>query len=398
MLAPPPRAALSRSGASSPTPQDTTSSPSDAASTVAAAAAAAAATAVLRDRDTRITQLEKELALMEDVFTRELDKLSRSESETSSAWQAKFAALAASFDVAEREKEEAKREVLRRGEEVERLRAQVRGLKEWVSQSTRRDGGADMMTDDEVRGRMERLGNELQNWVVGGFRKGRVVVGTGVGGGVADAEVARLVPMFEEIMSKVHLLQALVSRVLVEEVFGKYFVGLSDEQAGQITQVETLLGSFAASSPEPVNQWRAQTLALLKREAGEKLQAETAHITATIVRKVNALLDAITDTTASEVRNQGLRGLVTSAIELSRLLVVQKAVFKVFMPEILPHQRTMFDSTTMEDQGGEDDEGLEEREICCVAFPGILKRGDESGGHLQYCNVISKARVLCSPE
>lgn len=58
----------------------------------------------------------------------------------------------------------------------------------------------------------------------------------------------------------------------------------------------------------------------------------------------------------------------------------------------------MFDPVTMEDIGGEDDDKLNEREICCVAFPGVVKRGDENGGHLQWRNVISKARVLCSPE
>jgi len=97
-------------------------------------------------------------------------------------------------------------------------------------------------------------------------------------------------------------------------------------------------------------------------------------------------------------RNQGLRAIIASAVELSRLLVVQKAIFKVAMPEILPHQRTIFDPATMEDMGGEDEEALDEREISCVAFPGIIKRGDESGGHLQYRNVIAKARVLCSTE
>lgn len=128
------------------------------------------------------------------------------------------------------------------------------------------------------------------------------------------------------------------------------------------------------------------------------MQKETATITESVLLKVNTLLDSIIDTKSSEARDQALRVLVGSAIELSRLLVIQRAIFKVSMPEILPHQQIMFDSATMEDIGGEDEESLEDREICCVTFPGIIKRGDESGGHLQYRNVISKARVLCSPE
>ena len=118
-----------------------------------------------------------------------------------------------------------------------------------------------------------------------------------------------------------------------------------------------------------------------------------------VVARVNSLLDAVTDTRATEARSAALRGLVAAAVDLARSLVVQKAVLRVSMPEILPHQRVVFDPATMEDIGGEDEEGLAQRDICCVTFPGIIKRGDENGGHmLQYTNVIVKARVLCSPE
>ena len=128
------------------------------------------------------------------------------------------------------------------------------------------------------------------------------------------------------------------------------------------------------------------------------MQEETSAVVESVIARVNGILDAITDSEANDARNQGLRALVSSAVELSRLLVVQKAVFKVLMPDILPHQKTMFDSTTMEDIGGEDEESLSEREICCVTFPGIIKRGDESGAHLQFRNVLTKARVFCTPE
>jgi hypothetical protein len=117
-----------------------------------------------------------------------------------------------------------------------------------------------------------------------------------------------------------------------------------------------------------------------------------------VVAKVNGLLDAITDVKSTDARNQALKALVTSSIELSRLLAVQRAVFKVSMPEILPHQKIMFDPTTMEDVGGEDEEHLREREIWCATFPGIIKRGDESGSHLHFINCVAKTRVLCSPE
>ena len=66
----------------------------------------------------------------------------------------------------------------------------------------------------------------------------------------------------------------------------------------------------------------------------------------------------------------------------------------------MSHQRVFFDAATMEDIGGEEDDedGLSQREISCVTFPGIIKRGDETGSQLQYTNVICKARVLCAAE
>lgn len=208
-----------------------------------------------------------------------------------------------------------------------------------------------------------------------------------------------MVPSYEELITsaKIHLVQSLISKILVEVVFEAYFVGLSAEKSLEFSRMENFLSSFAPSA-EPINQWRSSTLTILKKEAANRIQTETSHFTDTIVSRVNTLLDSITDAKAGEARDQGLRTLIASSIELSRLLVIQKAVLKVWMPEVLPYQKIMFDPITMDDIGGEDEESLAGREICCVTFPGIIKRGDENGGQLQYRIVISKARVLCSPE
>lgn len=392
----------------------------------------------LKEKDERISYLERELRVMETQFQRELDKLSANESETASFWQGKHSALNQQFlrtdtelrllraevDLREAEREELRagwetmrRSLRDRDDEIRDLRTQVRGLKEWVSNSTRSDGQT--QTSDEVFGDgMARLGNGLQNWVIVNFRRAKLGKQQSLQApqqlAPADsvriqdlsrtsdstlAELGRLVPSYDELISsaKIHLIQSIVSRLLVEFVFDAYFVGLTAEQSRDLAQMERLLASFAPSS-EPINQWRSSTLTILKREAGTRMQNETSRVTETVLSRVNALLDSITDGQASETRDQGLRTLVASAIELSRLLVVQKAVLKVWMPEILPHQRTSFDPATMEDIGGEDEESLADREICCVTFPGIIKRGDENGEQLQFRNVISKARVLCSPE
>ena len=151
-------------------------------------------------------------------------------------------------------------------------------------------------------------------------------------------------------------------------------------------------------STESMNQWRSTTLAIIRKEAPERLQIETTAVLEFVVKTVNDIMSSICDIQPSQSRDQSFRALISNAIELSRLLRVQKAVFSIIMPSIEEYQRTTFDSKTMEDIGGEDEEMLYEREIRCVTFPGIVKAGDENGekGHLR--NVVSKMRVLCAPD
>lgn len=64
------------------------------------------------------------------------------------------------------------------------------------------------------------------------------------------AELGKLVPMYEDLAhtAKVHLLQSVVSKILVDMVFSAYFVGLSDQETRRFRQMEELLGSFGTSS------------------------------------------------------------------------------------------------------------------------------------------------------
>ncbi|KAL7930071.1 hypothetical protein V8C35DRAFT_169101 [Trichoderma chlorosporum] len=393
----------------------------------------AAATAhLLREKDNRIAYLEGEMAIMEREFHQELDKLSQTESETATFWQGKHSALnqqylrtdtelrllRAEVDVREAEREELRqgvevlrRELQERDDEIRRLRGQVRGLKDFVSTSTRTDD----QTSDEVFGDgMTKLGNGLQNWVITNFRKAKLADLSKASDDTLT-ELGQLVPMYEELIhtSKVHLLQSIVSSILVDMVFDAYYVGLSEQDTQRIQQMEQLLSSLC-SSTDVVNQWRSSTLALLRREA-HHLHDDTDAFAEAVISRITQLLDSIittsppssaaahanssSTTTTTTARDSALRVLVKNSIELARLLVVQKARLRVYMPGILPHQQVLFEPDTMEDMGGEEDEeNLANREINCVVFPGVIKHGDENGGHMQYRNVIVKARVLCSPE
>ncbi|KAI0406281.1 hypothetical protein F4802DRAFT_606274 [Xylaria palmicola] len=355
----------------------------------------------------QVAGLQRELAAGEAEFARALDRLSRSESEAAGHWQGRLAraeaelrVLRTEVDVREAEKVELHEEwaLLRRalGEreaEARALRAQVVGLKQWVSTTTKK---SDQTSDEAFGEAFARLRNGLQNWAVSHFRKASFDLGRANQSVIDD--LSNLVPMYEELAvseTKAAFLQSIVSSIFVEMIFDVYFVGLPDEQATQLGQIEKYL--LHLSSTEAVNEWRAMTLSMLRKEGATKMQQETDTVTQNVITRVNRILNNITDAKATDGRDQALSVLVNNSISLARLLVAQKALFKVTMPKILPYQRILYETDTMEHIGEEED-GLTSREIRCVTFPGIIKTGDENGKHLQYRNVIAKATVLCGPE
>ncbi|OAQ95706.1 hypothetical protein LLEC1_07744 [Akanthomyces lecanii] len=339
--------------------------------------------AQVKQKDERIAYLEHEMDTMEREFQHQLDKMSANESETATFWQSKHSAIHQQY--------------LRTDTELRLLRAEV-DVREAEREELRQ--GWDMLrremeTSDEVFGDgMARLGNGLQNWVITHFRKAKLDLSK-----LDDemtGQISTLVPMYEELAktAKVHFLQSVVSRILVDMIFDSYFVGLSKDQTDLFRQMEQLLSSFCGQELEPVNQWRASTLTLLRREAPQLLQDDTTIFAETVVSRTNHILDALTGDAASS--SNGSEGARDAA---PRVL----AVLRVYMPQVVPHQRVLFEPSMMEDIGGaeyddDDGEALLEREVGCVVFPGVVKRGDEHGAQMQYRNVICKAKVVCRQE
>ncbi|KAI0852093.1 hypothetical protein F5Y00DRAFT_206634 [Daldinia vernicosa] len=419
IISPPPRAQLTRAASTSSSPGPDNESTHDATSSgskdnITSSASKEKESILLKEKDDKIAELNRELTVMEAEFTRELDRLSQKEGETASFWQAKYSdlnrqlvrveselrLLRAEVDVREEERAELRegwellrREIKERDDEIRALKGHIAGLKQWVSTNTAR---GHQTTDEEFGDSMTKLGNGLQNWVIVHFRRAKLDFTHADDAVIRD--LAELVPMYEQLAAsaKVHLLQNIVSSILVETIFEAYFVGLPEDQTRQLTQIEKYLGSM--SSIEAVNQWRATTLTILRKETTPRMQEAMTLVIESVISRVNHILDTITDASATEVRDNALRALVHSSVELARLLVVQKATFKVHMPKIFPHQRILFEASTMEDIGAEDEEDLAGREICCVTFPGITKTGDENGDHPHFKNVVAKARVLCDPE
>lgn len=283
-----------------------------------------------------------------------------------------------------------------RTDEVESLRAQVQGLKRWVSSSGRSEG---QVTDSAIRTSVSDLAAGLQNWVLKNFRRSRLKPSTEIEADIREV-LDELAPTWESILengtAKVHLLQSLVSRLLLNQIFGSYFVGLPQGQEEQIRSFETWLSGNAGEEAD-VNQWRSATLgALDKSSLIEKFARRTEEVVDELAREIMLLLNGITiSELPSEQVLSSLKALVTEAISLHRTLRVQKARFGMHMPLIQPHQIEQFDPETMEDIGGEDEEALSGREVMCVTFPGLMKEGDEMGERTELRNCVAKAKVLC---
>lgn len=218
-IAPPPRAALPARSSRPDAQADAQSSESSPDPTSSEAKAAPGreqadhSSHEAEDKATRIAYLEKDMAVMEEEFSRELQQLGEkltNESDTSKYWQQKHSALnqqflkadadlrilrheVAGWDKQREEKEKdvktrisslmLDRDTLREGyhllksdlkhkdEEISRLRIQVKGLKDFVSTNSRTDG---QVTDEVFGEMMQRLGNGIQNWVIQNFRKAKM--------------------------------------------------------------------------------------------------------------------------------------------------------------------------------------------------------------------------------
>ena len=284
-----------------------------------------------------------------------------------------------------------------RDAEVETLRTQVRGLKTWVSTSSRSEG---QVTDEVLRTAISDLAAGLQNWVLKNYRRSKLLPIPDLSEEVKE-KLDKLCPMWENILeggtAKVHLLQSIVSRLLKDRGFQVYFVGLPEEQEEQLRSFEVWLKGTAKNESD-VNQWRAATLgALNTKSLSSDLEWRMEQVIHAVGKEVMDLLGAITTTEGlpAESMASQLHVLVKEAITLSRTLRVQKAHFTLWMPIIRQHELHHFDAEMMEDIGGEDEDSLQGREVRCITFPGVVKEGDENGERMELRNCIAKAKVLC---
>ncbi|ELQ37127.1 hypothetical protein OOU_Y34scaffold00618g17 [Pyricularia oryzae Y34] len=301
---------------------------------------------LLREKDQRIAALE-----------RELDSLSHNESERAAFWQVQHSNLHQQFlrtdtelrllraeaDLRAAERDElrqdwdaARRDLAARECEVVDLRGQVRGLKEWLANSTRSayGGGGDAPADDVFADGFSRLYNGLQNWIISNFRR------TKLGGNASEK-------MQEGAARQTNAIIARINRLLS---------GITTDQSTTAAASTVQNTALRGPSPTPLDP----------------------------VARETSLRQLIT--TAIDLACQ---------LSVQRALF---RVFLPTATAANADKQTVFDPARMEDVGGllDEDSLAAGPAVRCAMFPGVVKRGDENGGNLQqYENVISKARVLC---
>ncbi|KAH0555972.1 hypothetical protein GP486_006085 [Trichoglossum hirsutum] len=311
--------------------------------------------------------------------------------------------------------------------ENQELRRQVLELKHSISTSTRMES---VITDNMVRESVNTLGHHLQNWTISNFRKAKIDVSE------LPEEVKQIVskavPAYSTLLttSKLNVIQAVISAILVDKVFGVYFFGLLDERTSQIREMEEYLRIiglapktrvFAGSSsgindffPDPgtpasTNQWRSLTLALIRNTPDPAFKDQTVASIAATADHINKTLTALTGIQSSDSRDRTLLAILEEAVELSRLFRAQRAQFRIVSPRCAAaasrngddsdgdDDGESFDGGSMEDINGEDETELLGRRVGCVTFPAVYKTGDGNGDNVHLQNVIVKARVLCLP-
>ena len=149
---------------------------------------------------------------------------------------------------------------------IQDLQTQVLGLKSFVSSNSKMD---EQVSDEAFAEKTQRLGNALQNWVITHFRRAKVgmfgwkrlhvewlyvcetdrFLDTTKADQKTSEELLLLVPTYETLAgaSKIHLIQSLVSTVLVKEIFEAYFVGLPDDRARQLESTQSYMSQFGKS-------------------------------------------------------------------------------------------------------------------------------------------------------
>ncbi|RPB05397.1 hypothetical protein L873DRAFT_1663214 [Choiromyces venosus 120613-1] len=301
--------------------------------------------------------------------------------------------------------------VAERDKEIQRLEKVVGGLKHSISTNTRIE---EAVGDEVFREMWSRIGWEVMNWcLANGAAKGGVINVESLKDDVRK-ELQTGIPEYEKLIlggHRVHVVQALLARLLIREIFSDWCFGITREQNSVLSALEK---EFTKNSPQPaINTWRSSTSILLRTSLSTPptttLASKISTITSTILTAITPFFPIPPPQTSKT-----LPGIVEQTIRLSLHMQTQRAQFRIFPPLPPPPlpatqdedggERDMqaeagegliWNSEDMEELSGEDESELEGTSVLVVAWPGMEKWGDEMGECCHVRNCVVRARVVC---
>lgn len=187
------------------------------------------------------------------------------------------------------------------------------------------------------------------------------------------------VPDYKNLFTanKLAIIQALISALLVHDIFSALFFGLPAARTEQLQTLETYFRSLAP--PAAVNAWRSTTLALVRHTPNTEFHSHLTAQASALHERISSSLAGITGAKLSEACERGLKSILEQAVKLAHLFRVQRARFEVY----LPRTDALFDSATMEDVRG-DESDFSTAKVECVTFMGVEKWGDEGGDNVSF--------------
>lgn len=280
-------------------------------------------------------------------------------------------------------------------ESQERLQ-QLLSLKSSISTFTRVDS---QVTDVELRESFSQLANRIREWVVSNYRRSKLSFDQVLPDD--REELSSIWSNYQNVLptDRFAFYQAVVSSELMKVFDEPLMPGLPHDSALKVFKEAAKL--LDGDSTEE-HEWRSLTVRAFEQSGfGEELRSSYQSSLRAHAYNIERRLFALTNITPTPGADTALHGIVSTAADLQRTLILHKARYQVYFLYNKDSDTQEFDSSTMEPINdvesaldGDGDTATEQTFLFCV-FPCLEKSGDEWGKHLQTSNIISRARVCC---
>lgn len=276
-------------------------------------------------------------------------------------------------------------------ESEERLR-HLLSLKSSISSMTRKEA---QCSDSELSESLSQLANRVREWVISNFRKTKVDYGSLPPDMVQILET--ISPSYTHINDRIALYQALIASALMQIFQEPLIIGIPE--SGPIASLKQAAAVIKVDS-SGYSEWRRCTIRSLEATEGNNIRRERDSLIHRLTGDISHQLFTLTSTTAALQAQQSLEGILSTAADIQRTLLLQKAEYRLHFFRNQSGHNIRFDDDRMEsihDVDGLDEDGdiVLDRNFDFCVFPSLEKFGDEHGENAAVSNVLLKARVCC---